>query len=94
MELGCGWGSLTFYMAKQYPESRIVAVSNSNDQRIFIERKCEVEGITNIKVLSLKIIAGHGLIKRPWRDCDPYTQIDLVTIEGHEISELFLENSL
>ncbi len=52
LELGCGWGSLTFYMAKQYPKSRIVAVSNSNDQRVFIERKCEVEGIANIKVLT------------------------------------------
>ncbi len=52
LELGCGWGSLTFYMAKKYPKSRIVAVSNSNDQRVFIERKCEAESIANIKVLT------------------------------------------
>ena len=35
LELGCGWGSLTFHMAKQYPKSKITAVSNSNDQRKF-----------------------------------------------------------
>ncbi len=36
LELGCGWGSLTLWMAEQYPNSRITAVSNSNSQREFI----------------------------------------------------------
>ena len=39
LELGCGWGSLTFYMAQNFPNSKITAVSNSNDQRKFIEKK-------------------------------------------------------
>ena len=29
LELGCGWGSLTLWMAEQFPNSRITAVSNS-----------------------------------------------------------------
>jgi cyclopropane-fatty-acyl-phospholipid synthase len=37
LELGCGWGSLTLYMAQAFPESRITAVSNSTAQRRFIE---------------------------------------------------------
>lgn len=37
LELGCGWGSLTAYMARQYPRARIVAVSNSRTQREFLE---------------------------------------------------------
>jgi cyclopropane-fatty-acyl-phospholipid synthase len=37
LELGCGWGSLTLYMAEHYPDSRITAVSNSAPQRHFIE---------------------------------------------------------
>ncbi len=37
LELGCGWGSLTSYMARRFPRSRIVAVSNSAPQRRFIE---------------------------------------------------------
>jgi cyclopropane-fatty-acyl-phospholipid synthase len=37
LELGCGWGSLSLYLAEHYPNSRIVAVSNSVSQRRFIE---------------------------------------------------------
>ncbi len=29
LELGCGWGSLTLYMAERFPAARITAVSNS-----------------------------------------------------------------
>jgi cyclopropane-fatty-acyl-phospholipid synthase len=39
LELGCGWGSLSLFMAKRYPGSRIVAVSNSTPQRRFIEAR-------------------------------------------------------
>jgi cyclopropane-fatty-acyl-phospholipid synthase len=52
LELGCGWGSLTFFMAKTFPNSNITAVSNSNDQRQFIEKKCEKLKIKNIKVIT------------------------------------------
>ena len=41
LELGCGWGSLTCYKASRLPNSKIVAVSNSNDQREFIEESAE-----------------------------------------------------
>jgi len=37
LELGCGWGSLSLWMAEHYPRSRIVSVSNSHSQRRFIE---------------------------------------------------------
>ena len=39
LELGCGWGSLTLYMARRFPRSRILAVSNSTSQRRFIEAR-------------------------------------------------------
>ena len=52
LELGCGWGSLTFYIAQNFPNSKITAVSNSNDQRQFIEKKCEKLKIKNIKVIT------------------------------------------
>ncbi len=38
LELGCGWGSLTLWMAEKYPNARILAVSNSRSQRALIER--------------------------------------------------------
>ena len=52
LELGCGWGSLTCLMAKKFPNSKITAVSNSNDQRIFIMNKCERLGLENVDVIT------------------------------------------
>ena len=52
LELGCGWGSLTCYMAKNFPNSQITAVSNSKDQKIFIENRCKEDGINNILVIT------------------------------------------
>ena len=39
LELGCGWGSLSIWMAKKYPKSNITAVSNSISQKLFIDSK-------------------------------------------------------
>ena len=52
LELGCGWGSLTCYMAKNFPKSQITAVSNSKDQKLFIENRCKMEGLNNISVIT------------------------------------------
>ncbi len=52
LELGCGWGSLTFWMAERYPGSRIVAVSNSRDQRDTIEARAAERNLTNVKVVT------------------------------------------
>jgi cyclopropane-fatty-acyl-phospholipid synthase len=52
LELGCGWGSLTLWMARHFPASRIVAVSNSAPQRRFIEAQAEREGLSNVKVMT------------------------------------------
>ncbi len=39
LELGCGWGSLSLWMARQFPNARIMAVSNSRSQREYIEER-------------------------------------------------------
>ena len=52
LELGCGWGSLSLWMAKHYPDSEITSVSNSNSQREFIESKARERGIQNLTVLT------------------------------------------
>src|SRR6204780_1979789 len=41
LELGCGWGSLSLWMARQFPNSRITAVANSQSQRQYIESEAE-----------------------------------------------------
>lgn len=50
LELGCGWGSLSLWMAKQYPDSEILAISNSHNQRKFIESKAAQRGLENLRV--------------------------------------------
>jgi cyclopropane-fatty-acyl-phospholipid synthase len=50
LELGCGWGSLSLWMASHYPNSRILAVSNSAPQRQFIEREAAARGLRNLEV--------------------------------------------
>ena len=52
LELGCGWGSLTLWMAAAYPKSKITAVSNSNGQRQHIEREARSRGLRNITVIT------------------------------------------
>lgn len=50
LELGCGWGSLTLWMAEQYPRARIVAITNSREQRAYIETRCRLQGLQNVRV--------------------------------------------
>jgi cyclopropane-fatty-acyl-phospholipid synthase len=52
LELGCGWGSLTLWMAEHYPNSHITAVSNSNSQREFILAEAAARGLSNIEVIT------------------------------------------
>ena len=52
LELGCGWGSLTCFMAQKFPNSKITAVSNSKDQKKHIESRCKKMNLTNIEVIT------------------------------------------
>ncbi len=52
LELGCGWGSLTLFMAERFPAAMITAVSNSTPQRLFIEAQARRLGLHNIRVIT------------------------------------------
>jgi cyclopropane-fatty-acyl-phospholipid synthase len=52
LELGCGWGSLTLWMASRYPNARITAVSNSNSQREYIVAEAARRNLGNVTVLT------------------------------------------
>ncbi|QIB33547.1 SAM-dependent methyltransferase [Ancylobacter pratisalsi] len=52
LELGCGWGSLTLFMAERFPAAHIVAVSNSAPQRAFIESEARARGFGNVTVVT------------------------------------------
>ncbi|NTJ43081.1 class I SAM-dependent methyltransferase [Agrobacterium larrymoorei] len=52
LELGCGWGSLSLYLARQFPDSSITSVSNSSSQRAYILSEAERQGVTNLNVIT------------------------------------------
>jgi cyclopropane-fatty-acyl-phospholipid synthase len=52
LELGCGWGSLTLFLAQTFPNSAITAVSNSSTQKEYIEQQAAARGLTNITVIT------------------------------------------
>ena len=52
LELGCGWGSLSLWMAERFPGSRITAVSNSHSQRQFITAQAAARGLGNLEVIT------------------------------------------
>ncbi|MGD8990523.1 MAG: cyclopropane-fatty-acyl-phospholipid synthase family protein [Desulfobacterales bacterium] len=52
LELGCGWGSLSVWMAKNYPASQIITVSNAKPQADFIRAVCQQKQLTNLRVIT------------------------------------------
>lgn len=55
LELGCGWGSVTLWMATNYPGASITAVSNSASQKAYIIQQCEQRGLDNVRVITADI---------------------------------------
>lgn len=55
LELGCGWGSLSLYMAKKYPKSNFTVVSNSRTQKLHIDEQAKQRDITNLTVITVNI---------------------------------------
>lgn len=56
LELGCGWGSLSLYMAETYPNAQVTAVSNSASQRAHIEAKAAERGLGNLQILTRNMV--------------------------------------
>ena len=52
LEMGCGWGSLSLWMAQRYPGSTVTAVSNSRTQKAHIDAQAAARGLTNLSVVT------------------------------------------
>jgi len=52
VDLGCGWGSVTLFLAMKYPNSKITSISNSNSQRLHIQDVAASRGLKNIQVFT------------------------------------------
>lgn len=56
LELGCGWGSWSLYMAEKYPDSKITAVSNSRTQKEYIDSQAHARGLTNLTIITANVV--------------------------------------
>jgi cyclopropane-fatty-acyl-phospholipid synthase len=73
LELGCGWGSLTLWMAEHFPQSRITAVSNSRPQREFIQTRCKQQGLNNVQVITQDV----NRLELPFAQFDRVASIEM-----------------
>ncbi len=55
LELGCGWGSLSLWMAERFPQSRITSVSNSASQKEYIDATAARRGLDNLQVITADV---------------------------------------
>jgi cyclopropane-fatty-acyl-phospholipid synthase len=55
LELGCGWGSLSLFVATKYPDSRITAISNSATQKLYIDSEAKRLNLSNLKVVTCDV---------------------------------------
>lgn len=52
LDLGCGWGSMSLWLAEHYPNARIVGLSNSRTQKEFIEARARERGFGNLQIVT------------------------------------------
>ena len=60
LELGCGWGSLSLWMAEHYPNSQITSVSNSRTQKEFIDAEAKRRRLSNLTIRTANMIEYGG----------------------------------
>lgn len=56
LDLGCGWGSMSLWMAQRYPGAQVIGLSNSHGQRDFIEARARERGIRNLRILTADVV--------------------------------------
>ncbi|QQN65232.1 class I SAM-dependent methyltransferase [Bradyrhizobium diazoefficiens] len=66
LELGCGWGALSLWMARQFPHAKVTAVSNSQSQRAYIEEMAQQRNLLNLRVViaDMNVFAPEGQFDR------------------------------
>ena len=55
LDLGCGWGSMSLWMAERYPGSQVMAVSNSRTQKEWIDSEADRRGLGNLEVTTTDV---------------------------------------
>jgi cyclopropane-fatty-acyl-phospholipid synthase len=56
LDVGCGWGALSLYLAETFPNSKVTGISNSRTQREYIMGQAVARGLTNVEILTANMI--------------------------------------
>jgi cyclopropane-fatty-acyl-phospholipid synthase len=62
LDLGCGWGSLSLFIAERYPSCRVTAMSNSRHQIDHVGTACDDANINTVSAVAADIASfepGH-----------------------------------
>ncbi|KAG2238831.1 hypothetical protein Bca52824_091901 [Brassica carinata] len=51
LDVGCGWGSLSLYIARKYSNCKLTGLCNSKTQKAFIDDQCRKLGIQNVEII-------------------------------------------
>jgi cyclopropane-fatty-acyl-phospholipid synthase len=62
LDLGCGWGSLTLWIASHYPHCHVVATSNSRTQTAYIREQAEARGLSHVQTRVTDVSAENALL--------------------------------
>ena len=52
LDLGCGWGSVSLYVAEKFPNCKITGVSNSKTQKEYIDSVAKEKGFKNLTIIT------------------------------------------
>ncbi len=81
LDLGCGWGSLSLWLAEHYPRSQVVGLSNSHGQREYIMRRAAERGLKNLTIVTGNIVefdfGTHGVAEALGEGFDRVLSIEM-----------------
>ena len=55
LDLGCGWGAMSLWLASTYPQANVTGVSNSQSQAEFIRGRANKLGLKNLQIITADI---------------------------------------
>ncbi|KAK4338621.1 hypothetical protein RND71_043108 [Anisodus tanguticus] len=51
LDIGCGWGSLSLYIAQKYSSCKVTGICNSVTQKAYIEEQCRELQLGNLEII-------------------------------------------
>eukprot|EP00262_Sarcandra_glabra_P022200 TRINITY_DN9750_c0_g1_i1.p1 TRINITY_DN9750_c0_g1~~TRINITY_DN9750_c0_g1_i1.p1 ORF type:complete len:356 (+),score=47.21 TRINITY_DN9750_c0_g1_i1:25-1092(+) len=50
LDVGCGWGSLSLYIAQKHSSCKVTGICNSTTQKAYIEEQCRDRQLLNVEI--------------------------------------------